>query len=263
MARIVPLFSGSTGNSYFIGSQKEGVLIDVGRSAKQTTDILHRAQIDVSAVKAIFITHEHTDHISGVRVFASKNKIPVFALSSVLCEMEKMGALSGVTYNEINEKAIEAASLGIKAYKTPHDSVGSCGYRIETSDGRKISFFTDLGHITDEVDAAMKNCDFAIIESNHDVNMLKSGPYPYFLKKRILSDYGHLSNEACAQEVKKLSQSGTSWFLLSHLSRENNTPHRAFDTTNDALLSLGLKQNTDYKLMVSPIVNELGKSIIF
>ena len=262
MARIVPLFSGSTGNSYFIGSGKEGILIDVGRSAKQTTELLSRAQIDIDSVKGIFVTHEHSDHIRGIRVFASKNKIPVYALSSVISEMEKIGALSKVTYDEISGKT-EIAGMEITPYETPHDSMGSCGYVIKTSDDRKISFFTDLGHITENVDNAMKNCDFAIIESNHDVNMLKSGPYPYFLKQRILSDYGHLSNEACANEVLKLSKNGTSWFLLSHLSKENNTPRKAFDTTNNLLVSEGLKQNTDYKLMVSPIVNEFGKNIIF
>ena len=262
MARIVPLFSGSTGNSYFIGSGREGILIDVGRSAKQTTELLGRAQIDINSVKGIFVTHEHSDHINGVRVFASKNKIPVYALSSVICEMEKLGALAKVTYDEISGKT-EIAGMEISAIETPHDSKGSCGYVIKTGDERKIAFFTDLGHITDSVDNAMKNCDFAVIESNHDVNMLRSGPYPYFLKQRILSDNGHLSNDACAEEVKKLAKNGTPWFLLSHLSRENNTPRIAFDTTNNLLLSEGLKQNIDYKLMVSPIVNESGKNIIF
>ena len=262
MARIVPLFSGSTGNSYFIGSGKEGILIDVGRSAKQTTELLNKAQIDIDIIKGIFVTHEHSDHINGIRVFASKNKIPVYALSSVLSEMENLGALAKVTYDEISSK-MEVAGMEISAFETPHDSKGSCGYVIKTNDERKIAFFTDLGHITESIDNAMKNCDFAIIESNHDVNMLKSGPYPYFLKQRILSDNGHLSNDACAEEVKKLSKNGTSWFLLSHLSRENNTPRKAFDTTNNLLLSEGLKPNIDYKLMVSPIVNENGKNIIF
>lgn len=263
MARIIPLYSGSGGNSYYIGSSKNGILVDIGRSAKQTTTILSQAQIELSSVKAIFVTHEHSDHIAGVRVFACRNKIPVYALSETICEMEKSGALSGVSYSDIDENGMEKAGMYIKAYRTPHDSKASCGYRINLSDGRCVALFTDLGHITDTVSSAMKSCDFAIIESNHDINMLKSGRYPYFLKQRILSDYGHLSNEICAKEIRKLAQSGTAWFLLSHLSRENNTPRKAFECTNNELESIGMVQNADYKLMVAPIVNEQGKSIIF
>lgn len=264
MARFCPLFSGSSGNAYFIGSEKYGVLIDAGKSAKQLTTVLERCSIPISAVQAIFVTHEHADHISGVRVFASRHHLPVFASAGTLEEMEKMGCLKGV------EKAIpfpsggvECAGMYINSFRTSHDSAESIGYQITTQDERKLSIATDLGFMSDTVRNAITGSDLIVLESNHDVGMLRNGFYPYPLKRRILSDTGHLSNEACADELCGFVKSGTTRFFLAHLSKENNTPDLAHRTSLCALTMNGFQDGLDFQLSVAPRENIEGKVTIF
>ncbi|MDF2631893.1 MAG: fold metallo-hydrolase [Caproiciproducens sp.] len=264
MARFCPLFSGSSGNSYYIGSAGSGILIDAGRTAKQLTNMLDLCGIDINAVKAIFVTHEHSDHVKGLRVFASRCHIPVYSSPGTLNALEGMGCLDGkFPVGVIDEKGLECADMVIRTFRTSHDSAESVGYRIQTHDGRNVGFSTDLGFMSDAVRGELTGADLVVLESNHDVGMLKNGPYPYPLKQRILSDTGHLSNLACADELCGLAGKGTTRFVLAHLSSENNTPELAYQTALCSLSLAGLKEGTDYQLSVAPKENAAGKVMIF
>jgi len=264
MARFCPLFSGSSGNSYYIGSSTSGILIDIGRTAKQIGNMLSLCEIDPTAIRAIFITHEHTDHVKGLRVFASRYHIPVYASRGTLNELERMGCLEGAfECAEITESGVECADLLIQPFHTSHDSAESVGYRIRTYDGRTVGISTDLGYMSDEVRNSLYGADLVVLESNHDIGMLKNGPYPYPLKKRILSDTGHLSNLACSEELRGLAEHGTVRFFLAHLSAENNTPELAYQTAFCALSMAGMKAGTDFELSVAPRENTVGKITIF
>lgn len=264
MARFCPLFSGSSGNSYYIGSAREGILIDVGRSAKQIADMLDACNINISAIRAIFITHEHSDHVSGLRVFSSRHHVPVYASAGTLNALKTTGCLNEKIESSIIENdGMECAGMKIVPFPISHDSAECVGYRIETPDGRKIVFSTDLGYLSKEVRNRLTGSDMVVLESNHDIGMLQNGPYPYPLKRRILSDTGHLSNDACAAELAGLVRSGSTRFILAHLSRENNTPELAYQTALCALKLSGMKQGKDFELFVAPRENTENKTIIF
>ncbi len=252
MARFCSLFSSSSGNCTYIGCSGGGILIDDGVSAKRTEEALLAAGISPSSIGGIFITHEHTDHISGVRVFASRHGIKIFALPGTLSGMEAAGALNEKTVSTaISDAGVHICGMAVKPFRTSHDARESCGYTVQTADGKKISVCTDLGVVTGGVMEAVSGSDLILLESNHDVNMLRNGPYPYNLKRRILSDTGHLSNEVCAETAVKLLESGTTRFFLGHLSKENNYPPLALETTRSAMSLAGAKENCDYLLSLA------------
>lgn len=258
MAKICPLFSGSTGNCIYVENKDTAVLIDAGVSAKRITEALAERDLDIKKIKGVFITHEHTDHISGARVFCTKNQIPLYSTkgtNSALCEM-------GVINNKVNANIIEGQvdlkDIGIDYFHTMHDTNESCGYTLDLQD-KKIAICTDLGVITDEVHNAIKDCNAVLLESNHDVKMLQNNEmYPFQLKRRILSENGHLSNNACAEEIEKLVENGATRFILAHLSRENNLPYLARETTKSLLEMKSIKENVDFLLSVaSPQENDV------
>lgn len=264
MARFCPLFSGSSGNSYYIGSANAGVLIDAGRSAKQLGNMLDHCGVDIKAIQALFITHEHSDHIKGLRVFASRFHLPVYASAGTLSALMQMGCLEGdFPVQEITPDGVECAGMLVQPFRTPHDCAESVGYRVFTADGRSAAVSTDLGYLTDTVRSALCGADLIAIESNHDVGMLRNGPYPYPLKRRILSRTGHLSNVDCADELYSLADRGTTRFVLAHLSAENNTPELAYQTSVCSLSLCGMKEGLDYTLHVAPRENAAGKTILF
>lgn len=264
MARFCPLFSGSSGNSYYVGASGGGILIDAGRSAKQMELALRANGLEPDGIQAIFITHEHSDHIQGVRVLASRYSIPVYASRGTLEGMEQAGAINGKFFCDIVDgEGIETAGMRVTPFRTSHDSRESVGYVIHTPDGRKIAVATDLGYLSETVFEAVSGCDLLVLESNHDVRMLQNGCYPYYLKRRILSERGHLSNDACAGELPAFVQSGTTRIVLAHLSQENNIPELAYQTALCTLTTCGMKQGIDFELMVAPRENMGGKTILF
>ncbi len=251
MARYCPLFSGSSGNCTYFGTADGGILVDAGVSAKRIKTALADRNIDPATLGGIFLTHEHADHISGLKVFLKQYPVPVYATRGTLdAILEKDGLPTGVSVHVI-DAAVDVAGMSVAPFATPHDSRQSCGYRITFPDERTAAVATDMGHLTEAVKHAITGCDLVHIESNHDVRMLENGPYPYYLKSRILSGVGHLSNEHCAALLPQLLASGTTRFVLAHLSRENNTPLLAQTTAQMALKATGALENRDFLLTVA------------
>lgn len=262
MAKVVPLFSGSKGNSYYIGSSGKGILIDAGRNCKQIENAMTINGLDMRNVEAIFITHEHSDHCSALKVLASRYECPVFASAGTLSALEQSGKLDKRFKSGVIENEIALNNMLIKRINTSHDAKESCCYQVTTADDKKAIIATDLGVITDEIRLAISKSDFAVIESNHDINLLKNGYYPAFLKMRILSDKGHLSNDSCSKELPQFVKSGTLRLMLGHLSRENNTPNLALTTSLKVLEDNNMKRNIDFTLELAPEETN-GKAVIF
>ncbi len=258
MAKFCSLYSSSSGNCTYIGTSSGGILVDMGVSAKRTEEALANIGVDPKDIKAVFVTHEHSDHISGLRVFASRYGMPVFATEGTLDGMTEAGVFnkSKVDAYVMPEKGVEIAGNFIRKFKTPHDSNDSCGFTVMTADGKRLAVATDMGTVTDEVRNALYGCDLVLLESNHDIRMLQNGSYPYNLKVRILSDRGHLNNEAASGLACSLLNSGTTRFVLGHLSKENNIPGLAYETAKSAFAALGAEEGRDYLLNVALDLNE-------
>ncbi len=252
MAKFCSLFSSSSGNCTFLGNGDRGILIDAGVSAKKIKEALLSREIDPAKIDGIFVTHEHSDHINGIRVLASAFKIPVYATEGTMSALEENGTVNGKFPFEIMPReGVQAGDLFVTCFETPHDSRESCGYKIAFPHGQKAVIATDIGVITPTVEKALTGAELVMLESNHDIAMLQSGDYPYYLKRRILSDRGHLSNAACAEEAVRLIKKGTARLFLGHLSTENNFPDLAYQTTFAALESEGAKEGIDYILKVN------------
>ena len=251
MARVYPLFSSSDGNATFIGNRHEGILIDAGVSCKRLIEALEANTIPVSAIRGIFITHEHIDHIRGLKTLTSKYALSVFAsplTAQYLSENDHISPRSKL-YDISGD--IQAGDFSITAFETPHDSAQSCGYRIHTPDGKTVCVCTDLGEVTNTVHEHLIGADIVLLEANYDYQMLKNGAYPYQVKQRILSQHGHLENSDCGRELKRLAESGTTRMIIGHLSPRNNRP----DIAERAVMSQmsGLTRNMDYILLTAPV----------
>ncbi len=259
MARFCSLFSSSSGNATFIGSAKTGILVDVGVSAKRLKEALVQREIDPSTLGGIFITHEHSDHINGLRILASTFRIPVYATEGTMAFLEENGHINGkFPFEVMPREGVEIGDIFVKNFATPHDVPESCGYQITLPDGQKAAIATDIGHVTDEIWNNIKGCSLVMLESNHDVGMLQNGPYPYYLKRRILSPRGHLSNADCAKTAAELIKTGTTRLYLGHLSTENNFPDLAFQENYAAICETGAVIDRDYILEVNKKENDCG-----
>ena len=252
MARFCPLYSGSSGNSTFVGNKDEGLLVDAGVSCKKILEALAAREIPQKILQGILITHEHSDHIKGLRVLTKRLNIPVYSSAPVLEYLAQNDCVSpNCDLIELQQEH-EIAGMKVTPFHTPHDSVDSMGFRFETRDSRTIAIATDLGYVTEEVEKQIFGADLVMLESNYDLHMLECGTYPYFLKQRIKGTHGHLSNDDCAVQASKLVQSGTTRVFLAHLSKENNLPQLAYEHTRFSLQEIGARENQDYVLKVAP-----------
>lgn len=256
MARFCTLFSGSGGNCSYVGCGGSGVLIDAGVSAKKIEQALLDREILPQSVRAILITHEHIDHVQGVKTLVKRYGFPLYASRGTLEALVNGGLVPPNA--ELHEMCGTQAvgDMQVQAFRTSHDSAESVGYTIQTATDRRVGICTDTGFITEEAWNAVQGCHLVQMESNHDVDMVRFGSYPYPLKQRILSENGHLSNAACSESLPLLAEQGATRFVLSHLSRENNTPTLAYATSTNALAAAGMTEGIDYILKVAAPVSE-------
>ena len=220
---ITSLNSGSNGNCYYIGNNREAVLIDAGISCRETETRMKRLGLSMQTVKAIFISHEHSDHISGLAVLAKKYKLPVYITEATMrgCSSVIQNGCSAFSFTPF--QPVEIGSLHITAFPKWHDAAEPHSF-VVTDDEITIGIFTDIGSPCVHVTNHFKQCHAAFLEANYDDVMLQQGKYPAHLKKRISGKYGHLSNQQALDLFVKHKSSFMSHLLLSHLSKENNHP---------------------------------------
>lgn len=236
MIQFCSLASGSSGNCLYVETPQTAVLIDCGISGKKVTDTLQDINKTTEKIKGILVTHDHSDHISGVGIISRKLKIPVYATQTTL---NSLSSFDSRLYNSVSIcDTFSIDDLKITVVKTSHDSPDSCGYIFENTNS-KISVMTDLGYVTNEIIEKCKNSNFAFIESNYDLQMLMYGSYPMETKRRIASEIGHLSNDDCGKFACSLASYGTRKFMLGHISSNNNMTTLAYNTVRDSLIFMG------------------------
>ncbi|MBS7365245.1 MAG: MBL fold metallo-hydrolase [Oscillospiraceae bacterium] len=238
--RIVTFASGSTGNCCLVSDGGVNVLIDAGISARRIVQGLGVLGLAPQDVCGVLITHEHSDHISGLPVLVKRTGMRIFAPSELGEVLKRVKPELSESIDYIPpDGGLCVGDVRITAFPTPHDASASFGYRIEGSE--VFAFATDTGHISDELLEGLQGADTVVIEANHDKVMLKNGPYPPFLKQRVLSKHGHLSNDDCAKLACLLADSGTRQIILGHLSQQNNTPEAAETAVSEALSGRNVK----------------------
>ncbi len=252
--QLYSIASGSSGNCIYLGEEDGGILIDAGISRKRIVTGLERKGLSLDDIKAIFITHEHSDHISGLGPVLRKNPIPVYATAdtvSAIWEKTNMNNISPELFHSIRpEEEIEAGEMLVRPFSISHDAVDPVCYTVEKQ-GKRAAVATDMGCFDDTIIRVLGQCDSVLIEANHDINMLQVGPYPYSLKMRILGNKGHLSNISCADLIKEILHKDLKHLVLGHLSRENNFPQLAYRTVLDELEKTETWGTLDTRLMVA------------
>ena len=234
--RICSLYSGSTGNCTYIASEKAKILVDAGKSARSLCLALRDIGSDISEIDAIFITHEHTDHVSALETLSKKHHIPIHAPKRCADHISARGtATSSCVVPHPPLFSVELDGITVSSFLTSHDSLCPVGYKVVSCDGESCGIATDTGMVTVSTADALKGCHSVVLECNHDKRMLAVGSYPPHLKDRIASAVGHLSNDDCAKMAAYLSENGTSSFILAHLSEENNTKELALSTVRQAV----------------------------
>lgn len=240
MIKAIPLFSGSDGNCTLIECDDGKYLVDAGMSCRCINSALSLYGCSLSEIKGVFITHEHTDHVCGLETICKKYSIPVYINGSSANMLVKRNKyLEGCAVIKNPKSTVCLPSMTADVFKTPHDACGSVGYRFSDKD-TSLGYATDIGFVTKEMANHLLGCEKVIFEANHDEEMLRNGPYPQFLKERILSNYGHLSNENCAKFLPYLIQSGAKSIVLAHLSKENNRPALALSACEEKLAQSGM-----------------------
>lgn len=221
--RVKVLSSGSSGNTTYIEYENTKILIDIGNSCKYVADKLKEMRIDPNKIDAILITHTHVDHIKGLKVFSKKYNPVIYATKGILNELDYIG-----NYYLIDKNELTIGDIHVDVVKTSHDAPDSVGYIINGSD-KSLAYITDTGYINEKYFPKLKNKDLYIMESNHDIEMLNNGPYPFKLRQRILGDKGHLSNYDSARYLSTFMGNKTKHIILAHLSEKNNTEKLAYE----------------------------------
>ena len=232
------LASGSSGNALVLSWDGGHILVDAGISCRRIRQGLQSLGLDLSGLDGIFITHTHSDHISGLQTLLKHTDCPVFASAQAGRDLLRRMVLLEDRLREA-EAPFSVRDCTVTPFPTSHDAPGSRGYRFDTPGG-SFGLLTDSGVVTEEAEAVLPGVALAVLEANHDVEAVRSGPYPYFLKKRILGPGGHLRNEDAAAFAVTLARAGAREIVLAHLSRENNTPAMALRAVETALSAAGL-----------------------
>lgn len=246
------LYSGSSGNCIYVGTERTNILVDAGLSGKKIKSSLNQIGISPDKINAILVTHEHSDHIYGVGVMSRMFNIPVYANTNTWRAMPRsVGPIKDENIKVVEKDSVfSIGDIEIKSYSTPHDAADPVGYCF-FNNNKKISIATDIGHVSKNVFENIKDSDLMLLESNHDVEMLKVGPYPYILKQRILSDIGHLSNEDAGKTISALMGNKYMTVFLGHLSAQNNYPELAYATVSSILEENSISIDRDLKLKLA------------
>ncbi|MCR4719588.1 MAG: MBL fold metallo-hydrolase [Firmicutes bacterium] len=247
---FLSLVSGSTGNCSIVSDGKTTLLADCGLGIKRLEELLLSIGISPASLTAILITHEHSDHIKGAGVVSKKYGLPVFATEQTHIAMKNCGISDENTKYISPDTDFEIGTIGIKPFSIPHDAANPVGYSFFLKKS-KLSLATDMGHMNDYIFNNIKGSIAVILESNHDLTMLKNGRYPEFLKRRISGKFGHLSNKTASETVLKLLESGTRHIMLAHLSADNNTPKAALLETAELATANGIIPGKDFSLAVA------------
>lgn len=227
--KVCVLSSGSKGNTTYVETKKARILIDMGNTSKYVKEKLEGLGVEPASLDAILITHTHADHIKGLKVFEKNYNIPVYITKPMTSELDYIDNLVYMDNDDFDIK-----DMHIRAIKTSHDADDSRGF-VVSNNGKSIVYITDTGYINEKYFNILSNRDVYIMESNHDVEMLSNGRYPFLLRQRILSDKGHLSNKDSARYLSSFIGDKTKYILLAHLSEENNTKELAYDTLTHKL----------------------------
>ena len=260
MLKFCTLFSGSSGNCIYIGCDDTNILIDAGVSGIKVERALKEIGLCIDRIDAVVVSHEHIDHVRGVGILARRHGIDVYATEGTWeCMPSSVGDI-----DYCQRKGMKAGdemvigSITIKSFGIPHDAAEPVGFNIYGGD-KRVTIATDIGCIDNEMLLNFKGSDLVLLEANHDINMLRVGPYPYSLKRRILGDRGHLSNDRAGEVISYLLENGTRKVLLGHLSKENNFPELAYRTVMDAVQ--GFKEEFTIEVAKRDSVGELVQVI--
>lgn len=235
MTTFQTIASGSSGNAALFSSGQTHLLIDMGISCRRICQALGTAGLRPEDLTAVLITHEHTDHIAGLATYIKTYRTPILCSSATGWQLAyRLAGVEPLLRPLAFGEAVPVGGVSVTALPTSHDCPGSAAYRIDTSDGA-LGYLTDTGYILQETGERLLGVELLVLESNHDVEMLRSGPYPYPLKRRVLGEQGHLSNNDAARYAADAARAGTRSIILAHLSKENNTPQIALGTVGRAL----------------------------
>lgn len=240
--KFCSLYSGSSGNCQFIKTEKTVILVDAGLSGKKIQQEMIKIGEDPEKIDAIFVTHEHIDHIQGAGVLSRRFDIPIYANEKTWSAMNPIiGDIKSHNIKIISEDA-EVGDIFVQSFNISHDAASPVGYNIYHKN-KKISMVTDTGCINANIIKSITDADLLLVESNHDEDMVLIGPYPWPLKRRVLGEFGHMSNDTAGNLITKAIKKGTEIVLLGHLSKENNFPQLAYKTVENILIENGIDVN--------------------
>ncbi len=252
--QLCSIASSSSGNCIYVGTENTSLLIDVGISKKKIVAGLKEIGIDPNEINGILITHEHSDHIKSIGVISRAYSIPIYATKGTIEQIKndkKLGDIKSELFIEIvADKGFVINDIFIEAFNISHDAAEPVCYNFLKGD-KKISIATDLGCYNDYIKEKLKGTNILFIEANHDKKLLEVGPYPYFLKRRILSDLGHLSNEASGKLIADVLHTELKHIILGHLSKENNFPELAFESISLELKESDCEYLNDIKIAIA------------
>lgn len=252
--RLCPIASGSSGNCTYIEAGEVRFLVDVGISGKKVVAGLEQLDIDPASINGILMTHEHSDHIKGIGIYSRKYNVPIYATQKAWDKLLEDNMIGKIHEDHIRilEKGsyLSIGDLNIMPYEIYHDAVDPVGYIFEYK-SKKITLATDIGKVDEHILGHLKGSDGILLEFNHDIRMLEAGSYPFPLKKRILSDVGHLNNDAAAEALLEIYHPGLKWAVLGHLSKDNNLPDLAYLTAQQALEEKRIKVGEDIEIFVA------------
>ena len=254
MLKFISFGSGSSGNCYYLATATDALMIDIGVGIRSLKKHCKDYGVQLNSVRRLLITHDHADHIKSVGSFSYEYKVPVYATPLVHNGIDHNYCITRKVADEMKKnleigRPIQLGDFSVLPFAVPHDASENVGYEIQAG-GVTFVIITDAGSVTDEMKERIARANYLVIEANHDVEMLKSGPYPEYLKKRILSSSGHLSNEDCGKALAENMSESLRHVWLCHLSEENNHPELARKTVETILKSYGIIPGKDMELEV-------------